>query len=613
MKKKDILKYEAAFLTVLFLATIISGCIGEEKETPVPTTAPATTAAPTTAPPTVEKGTLQKISETGEIVIGHREDAVPFAFVDEKGNIVGFSVDMGKLLAERLSAYLGKDIKIKVVPVTAQTRVPMVQNSQIDISMECCTITKSRDEVVDFSLPYFLAETFFMVRKDSGIKSLKDLDGKIVGATRGTTNLRALEEAIDEGKLNPKDVVITESHSKGFMALSTKMIDAYFTDSSLLAGLKSKAEHPEDYEIIPESIHAEPYGFVIRENDSDFKDFVNNFIIWTLLTGKFDEIYDTWMGPEGITPIERSSIYEGLLEGMQWPGISENWPEEKYTVSAPPTVKGTLQKISETGEIVIGHREDAVPFAFVDEKGNIVGFSVDMGKLLAERLSAYLGKDIKIKVVPVTAQTRVPMVQNSQIDISMECCTITKSRDEVVDFSLPYFLAETFFMVRKDSGIKSLKDLDGKIVGATRGTTNLRALEEAIDEGKLNPKDVVITESHSKGFMALSTKMIDAYFTDSSLLAGLKSKAEHPEDYEIIPESIHAEPYGFVIRENDSDFKDFVNNFIIWTLLTGKFDEIYDTWMGPEGITPIERSSIYEGLLEGMQWPGISENWPEEK
>jgi len=92
MKKKDILKYEAAFLTVLFLATIVSGCIGEEKETPAPTTA-----APTTAPPTVEKGTLQKISETGEIVIGHREDAVPFAFVDEKGNIVGFSVDMGKL------------------------------------------------------------------------------------------------------------------------------------------------------------------------------------------------------------------------------------------------------------------------------------------------------------------------------------------------------------------------------------------------------------------------------------------------------------------------------------------------------------------------------------
>ena len=613
MKKKDILKYEAAFLTVLFLATIISGCIGEEKETPVPTTAPATTAAPTTAPPTVEKGTLEKISESGEIVIGHREDAVPFAFVDEKGNIVGFSVDMGKLLAERLSAYLGKDIKIKVVPVTAQTRVPMVQNSQIDISMECCTITKSRDEVVDFSLPYFLAETFFMVRKDSGIKSLKDLDGKIVGATRGTTNLRALEEAIDEGKLNPKDVVITESHSKGFMALSTKMIDAYFTDSSLLAGLKSKAEHPEDYEIIPESIHAEPYGFVIRENDSDFKDFVNNFIIWTLLTGKFDEIYDTWMGPEGITPIERSSIYEGLLEGMQWPGVSENWPEEKYTVSAPPTVKGTLEKISETGEIVIGHREDAVPFAFVDEKGNIVGFSVDMGKLLAERLSLYLGKEIKIKVVPVTAQTRVPMVQNGQIDISMECCTITKDRDKVVDFSLPYFLAETFFMVRKDSGIKSLKDLDGKIVGATRGTTNLRALEEAIDKGIIHPKDLVITESHSKGFMALSTKMIDAYFTDSSLLAGLKSKAEHPEDYEIIPESIHAEPYGFVVRENDSDFKDFVNDFIIWTLVTGKFYEIYDKWMGPEGITPIERSSIYEGLLVGMQWPGVTENWPEEK
>lgn len=276
----------------------------------------------------VTQPTLERIEETSKIRIGFREASPPFAYVDEKGEYVGFSVDMAKLLVDRLSVYFGKDIELVPIAVEAKTRVPLVANSTIDISMECCTHTAARDEVVDFSLPYFLAETLFITRADSGITTLQDLNGKIVSATRGTTNLEALEKVIDEGVITPQDLVITESHSKAFYALKTKKVDAHFTDSSLLMGLKMSADHPEDYVIIKEAVSYEPYGFPVREGDSDFLDFVNNFMIWTLVTGKYYEVYDEWMGPESGVPIPRSAGFDALLNAMQWPGVSEDWPEK---------------------------------------------------------------------------------------------------------------------------------------------------------------------------------------------------------------------------------------------------------------------------------------------
>jgi len=276
----------------------------------------------------VAKPTIERIGETDKIRVGFRETSPPFAYVDERGEYVGFSVDMAKLLVNRLSVYFGKDIGLVPIAVEAKTRVPLVANSTIDISMECCTHSAARDEVVDFSLPYFLAETLFITRADSGITTLQDLNGKIVSATRGTTNLEALENVIDEGVIAPQDLVITESHSKAFYALKTKKIDAHFTDSSLLMGLKMSADHPEDYVIIKESISYEPYGFPVREGDSDFLDFVNNFLIWTLVTGKYYEVYDEWMGPESGVPIPRSAGFDALLDTMQWPGVSADWPEK---------------------------------------------------------------------------------------------------------------------------------------------------------------------------------------------------------------------------------------------------------------------------------------------
>jgi ABC-type amino acid transport substrate-binding protein len=269
--------------------------------------------------------TMDKIEKTGKIKIGFREGSIPFAYVDPKvGKHVGFSVDMAYLLAENLSKRFGKKIEIVPFTVTPKTRIPMVVNGTIDVEMGSTTYTQKREEQADFSMIFFFSETTFLVAKDSGIRKLEDLNGKRVGAARGTTNLRAVEKLAKEGKFKPKAIVVTETHPQGMLALKSGKIDAYSTDRSLLEGLRMKDQNPDKWMTVPFAIAYEPYAYILREGNSDFRDFVNNTIIWAIKTGKFFELYDKWMGPNGVVPIPMSPEYRKYLEMMVYP-IEDGW------------------------------------------------------------------------------------------------------------------------------------------------------------------------------------------------------------------------------------------------------------------------------------------------
>jgi ABC-type amino acid transport substrate-binding protein len=278
------------------------------------------------------------------------------------------------------------------------------------------------------------------------------------------------------------------------------------------------------------------------------------------------------------------------------------------TLAAAPVLAGeTMDKIEKTGKIKIGFREDSIPFAFIDPKvGKQVGFSVDMAGLLVENLSTYFGKKIEMEPVTITTKTRIPMVQNGTIDVEMGSTTYTEEREEVVDFSLIFFVSETTFLVPKDSPIKTKQDLNGKRLGGARGTTNLKAIEDQAAAGEYKPKEIVTTEGHAQGFLALKTGKIDAYATDRSLLEGLRMKDEHPEAWRTVNFAIAYEPYGYLMREN------FVNNTILWSIKTGKFYELYDKWMGPKGIVPIPMSQAYKDYLTIIVYP-MDAGWLKKK
>ena len=264
----------------------------------------------------------------------------------------------------------------------------------------------------------------------------------------------------------------------------------------------------------------------------------------------------------------------------------------------------TLGKIAKSKKFVVGVRDSAIPFAFIDKHNDNVGFSVDMAKEFHKALEKKLGKRLKLVWKISTPKTRIPLVANGTIDIECGSTTHTVSREDIVDFSITIFLTGTQILVKKGSGIKNAKDLAGKNVGAAQGSTNEKAIRDLNISGFINPPArIVVFQDHSRGFLALQQGMLDAYCTDGILLSGLKAKARRPEDFEIVGGLITYDPYAYVVRENDSNFRDFINAQIIEMIKDGRFYRLYNKWFGPNGTVTYPMTNEFKTMLKLQAWP----------
>ncbi len=266
--------------------------------------------------------------------------------------------------------------------------------------------------------------------------------------------------------------------------------------------------------------------------------------------------------------------------------------------------QGTLEKIAKSGEFSVGVRDGAIPFGFISKDNEHVGFSVDMAKEFNKALEEKLGKPIKLILKTTNPKTRIPLVANGTIDIECGSTTHTIDREETVDFTVTIFLTGTQLLVKKGSGIKTPKDLAGKKVGAAQGSTNEKAIRDLNEKGAINPQaNIVVYQEHTQGFLALQRGILDAYVTDGILLAGLRAKAPKPEEFEVVGDFITYDPYAYIVRENDSKFRDFINIQIIKMIKDGRYFKIYDKWLGPNGTVPYPLSEEFRTYLKLESWP----------
>src|SRR5215475_1320204 len=248
-----------------------------------------------TATPVLAETVLEKIKRTGVLAAGTRGSNIPFAFIDEKNELRGFSIDLLEAIHARLEKKLGKRIRLDKREVTNVTRIPLVINRTIDIECGSTTYTRGRDEAVDFSIPFFFTGSQLLVKQGSGIKSLADVAGKRVGATQGSTNEKAVRAS------QPKaDVATFREQAAAFLALEQGRIVAFANDGILLAGLAAKARNPKDYEVVGEFFSNDPYACMVPENDSKWRDFVNHTFMELIDNGKYFELYDKWFGARGV-------------------------------------------------------------------------------------------------------------------------------------------------------------------------------------------------------------------------------------------------------------------------------------------------------------------------
>lgn len=241
--------------------------------------------------------TLKRIEERGTVNIGHRETSIPFSYMDDTGKPIGYSIDICMKIVEAIRAELGKpEIAVKFVPVTGQTRIPLLANGTIDMECGSTTNNLTRQKQVAYLPTTFITGTKIVVRKDSGAKEIEDLKGKIIGLSAGTTNEKAIKSHIAENKL---DIKVTEvkDHSQGWLALETGRVDAYGSDDVLLYGLVSKSKSPDDYVVVGRYLSFDPYSIMVPRNDSTFQRLGTAVVAGLMRSGEMEKMYNKWFSP----------------------------------------------------------------------------------------------------------------------------------------------------------------------------------------------------------------------------------------------------------------------------------------------------------------------------
>ena len=233
--------------------------------------------------------TLDKIKDSGELILGFRTDAAPLSVLGDNGP-QGYSVELCARLAQSLVDIIGLEtLEVVFEPVTTENRFEKVANGEIDLLCGAATITLSRRALVDFSVPTYVDGTTVALKAD-GPNSFEELAGQKIGVRSATTTLEALKTTLESMNMDAK-VVEFDDHGAGMAALESDAIAAYFADQSILMSMLQSIDGAEDYKVFENLLTIEKHGLAMRRGDSDFRLAVDTGLSNLFATGAIAEAF----------------------------------------------------------------------------------------------------------------------------------------------------------------------------------------------------------------------------------------------------------------------------------------------------------------------------------
>jgi ABC-type amino acid transport substrate-binding protein len=258
------------------------------------------------------------------------------------------------------------------------------------------------------------------------------------------------------------------------------------------------------------------------------------------------------------------------------------------SVAGSAIAQGTLERIAERSELRVGYREDARPLSF-KENGAATGYSVEMCRRIAAEIRDHLKlADMKVSYVPITAENRFEALQKGDIDIECGATTVTMQRQEMVDFTLMTFVTGGAILSSAKNRIDMLSDLAGKRVAVMRGTSTADALQAFLTENLIDAR-VVMVDGRDDAMKRLRRGDVDAVAGDQIVLLGDALTALEDDDdasFSFADELFSYEPYAFMVRRNDADFRLVVNRALAEMFRNGQQAQLYQTWVGNRGVKP---------------------------
>lgn len=273
--------------------------------------------------------TLDKIKSTGAVTMGVRESSIPMSYTTGDSRFDGFHVEVCRMILNDIKAKLGMStLRINYQPVTAQNRMPLVQNGTVDIECGTTTNNTARQRDVSFANTLYVEEVRIAVKANSGINSISQLAGKKVATTTGTTSVQLLRKHERATGVN-FDEVFGKDHADSFLLLESGRADAFVMDGSILAGNIANSRNPKDFKIVGEVLSVEPIAIMIRKDDPQFKADVNAAIAKIVANGSMPKLWDKWF----LKPIPPKNSVVGLelsaATKNAWANLNDK-PAEDY-------------------------------------------------------------------------------------------------------------------------------------------------------------------------------------------------------------------------------------------------------------------------------------------
>ena len=227
-----------------------------------------------------------------------------------------------------------------------------------------------------------------------------------------------------------------------------------------------------------------------------------------------------------------------------------------HAAAGAEELSGTLAKVKELGYITIGHREASVPFSYLDDKQQPIGFAMDICAKIVDAVKRELKMDkLEVRYQLVTSAMRIPLLANGTIDLECGNTTNNTERQQQVWYTNTHFLTASRFLSKVESHIGSIADLKGKTIVSPAGSTNIK---QALDfNSRLNLGMTIIpVKDQGEGFLMVETGRAAAFVQDDIILAGLIATSKDPKAYMISDDAFsRPEPYGIILRKDDVAFK----------------------------------------------------------
>ena len=258
--------------------------------------------------------TLDRIRDSGKITFAYRAQAAPFSFKDRDGHIRGYSVELCSRVAKSIQQALKlQDLKVDWIAVDAKNRLETVRSGRADAECGTTSITLSRMETVDFSLPIYVDGGSVLVHTGSKIVAMADLKDRKIAVIPGTTTEQALTRQLS--LLNAAATLVpVKDAEEGLSQLVASKVDGFAGDRIVLDGLRLKATDGGGLWVLATDFSYEPYAIVVRRDDPDFRLAVNRALVGIYKGGEIDRIYQQWLAPLGRPgPLLNSMYYLSTL------------------------------------------------------------------------------------------------------------------------------------------------------------------------------------------------------------------------------------------------------------------------------------------------------------